>query len=181
MNANDMKGWNRQMFRTMQRQRQRLSETKIKEILVSASSGVLACQGDDGYPYAVPLSFVYVENAADRIIYFHCAKSGHKLDALRHDQRVSFAIVDRDDIVSEEFTSYFRSVIAFGHAREVNGTERSAALLALCEKYCGDQPRDVIKAEVAECRHALVIAIDIKHLSGKEARELAKATPTACF
>ena len=61
------------MFREMRRKKQNLSNDKITDILHRGTSGVLAVFGDDGYPYAVPLSYVY----HDSKIYFHCAKTGH--------------------------------------------------------------------------------------------------------
>ena len=66
------------MFRKMRRFKQQLSEEECLEILKTAKRGVLAVLGDEGYPYAVPLDFVY----EDGKIYFHCAKEGHKLDAI---------------------------------------------------------------------------------------------------
>lgn len=47
---------------------------------------------DGGYPYAVPLSYVY----GDRTLYFHCAKSGHKLDAIETYDKVSLCVIDQD-------------------------------------------------------------------------------------
>ena len=69
------------MFREMRRKKQQLSERDSKDVLLRRTFGVLAVTGDEGYPYAVPLSYVFDEKANK--IYFHCAKSGHKLDALR--------------------------------------------------------------------------------------------------
>jgi len=89
-----------------------LTDEAVK-ILQSATSGVLAVCGDDGYPYAVPLSYVY----ADGKIYFHSALQGHKIDAIRSNPKVSFCVIDKDDIQPQEFTTYFRSVIVFGKAR----------------------------------------------------------------
>ena len=67
------------MFREMRRKRQALSMEETAAILYRGTSGVLALSGDDGYPYAVPMSYVYTDGK----IYFHCAKAGHKLDALK--------------------------------------------------------------------------------------------------
>lgn len=66
-----------------------------------------ACLGDEDYPYAVPISFVYLNNK----IYFHSAKAGHKIDAIVKNPKVSFAVIDEDTIVSKEYTTYFRSVV----------------------------------------------------------------------
>ncbi|MBE6898965.1 MAG: 5-nitroimidazole antibiotic resistance protein, partial [Ruminococcaceae bacterium] len=65
------------MFRDMRRKQQALPYEESVTILESASSGVLAVLGDEGYPYTVPLSYVYREGK----LYFHCASEGHKLDA----------------------------------------------------------------------------------------------------
>ena len=101
------------MFREMRRKRQLLSEKEAGEILKRGTSGVLALAGDDGYTYAVPISYVYDGEK----LYFHSAKSGHKLDAIAAEPKASFCVIDQDRIVPEEYTTYFRSVIAFGRVR----------------------------------------------------------------
>lgn len=158
------------MFRPMIRNRQMLTEIEIQTILDSCTHGILACQGDDDYPYAVPLNFAYIDNK----IYFHAAASGHKFDAIQRQPKVSFAVVAEDTFVSAEFTSYFRSVIAFGRARVVEGNERQQAFLALIEKYSGDQLDAAKQQEMAKCDRAVIVAIDIEHLTGKQAKELLK-------
>lgn len=59
------------MFREMRRKRQALSAEETASVLYRGMSGVLALAGDDGYPYAVPVSYVY---DGDKIC-FHCAKA----------------------------------------------------------------------------------------------------------
>ncbi len=159
------------MFREMRRNKQLLSEDDVIAVLNRCTSGVLACIGDDDYPYAVPLSFVYLNNK----IYFHSAKAGHKIDAIMKCPKVSFAVIDEDTVVSKEYTTYFRSVIAFGKARIAEGGERSEAFEALVEKYSGDQSAESKHKEIAGCTQACVIAIDIEHMTGKEAKEYAAA------
>ncbi|MBW6463898.1 MAG: pyridoxamine 5'-phosphate oxidase family protein [Firmicutes bacterium] len=159
------------MFRKMIRARQLLSMDDTIAVLNRCTNGVLACSGDADYPYAVPLSYVYY----DHKIYFHCAKSGHKIDAFTKNPKVSFAVVDQDTIVSEEYTSYFRSVILFGKARITEGDEWFRGFEALVEKYSGDRPSDEKEKEITDCKRSHIIAIDIEHLTGKEAKELVKA------
>jgi nitroimidazol reductase NimA-like FMN-containing flavoprotein (pyridoxamine 5'-phosphate oxidase superfamily) len=158
------------MVKEMRRSRQALTEEEIAAVMDRGTHGVLACTGDDGCPYAVPLSYVYFEGR----LYFHSAKAGHKIDALAQSAPVSFAVVDKDTIVSEAYTSYFRSVIAFGQARIVEGSERLRAFEALVEKYSGDQSEEAKRREVAGCSRALIIAVDVEHITGKEALELRK-------
>jgi len=91
------------MFRDMRRKKQILKKEKINEIMKKNTNGILSCTGDEGYPYGVPVSFVYFNEK----IYFHSAKSGHKIDSIKNNSKVSFTVVDKDQIVSEEYTSYF--------------------------------------------------------------------------
>lgn len=159
------------MFREMRRNKQLLSNEGMEAVMSRCTNGVLACIGDEDYPYAVPLNFVYYNSK----IYFHSAKEGHKIDAIGRNPKVSFAVIDEDKIVSSEYTSYFRSVIAFGKARIVEGCERQVAFGALVEKYSGDQPEEAKQKMVAGCTQACIIAIDIEHMAGKEAKEYANA------
>ena len=108
------------MFREMRRGKQLLSQQDTDLVLHRGSNGILACLGDEDYPYGVPVSYVYHKGK----IYFHSAKAGHKIDALKKSPKVSLTVVDEDTIVSAEYTSYFRSVIAFG-SRKLPNTEKS--------------------------------------------------------
>jgi nitroimidazol reductase NimA-like FMN-containing flavoprotein (pyridoxamine 5'-phosphate oxidase superfamily) len=159
------------MFREMRRINQLLPEEDITAVLERCSSGVMACLGDDDYPYAVPVNYVYYKGK----IYFHSAKSGHKMDAISKHPKVSFVVTDQDTIVSEEYTSYFRSVIAFGRARITEGDEWFEAFRALVEKYSGDMPENDKLKKIMECTRANIVAIDIDHVTGKEAKELVEA------
>ena len=89
--------------------------------------------------------------------------------------KVSFSVIDEDTIVSKEYTSYFRSVIAFGKVRIADGEEQLEAFTALVEKYSGDQPEESKHKEITECMQAHVLAIDIEHMTGKEAIKFIKA------
>ncbi|MEA4813979.1 MAG: pyridoxamine 5'-phosphate oxidase family protein [Oscillospiraceae bacterium] len=156
------------MFREMRRINQKLTDTECAEILARGTSGVLAVSGDDGYPYAVPLSYVF----ADGKIYFHCAKTGHKLDALQRSDKVSFCVVDSDEVVPEKYTTYFRSVIVFGRVRAIaDEAGKRAALDTLAEKYSPFE-----KGREAEVEGALprvcTLVLEPEHITGKEAVEL---------
>ncbi|HBW35912.1 pyridoxamine 5'-phosphate oxidase family protein [Desulfosporosinus sp. BICA1-9] len=159
------------MFRKMRRGKQLLSMEDTVAVMDRCTNGVLACLGDEDYPYAVPLSYVYLNDK----IYFHSAKAGHKIDALTKNPKVSFSVIDEDTIVSEKFTSYFRSVIAFGKARIVEGDERLEAFEALVEKYSADQPEEAKHKEISGCTQSYMVAIDVEHITGKEALEYVNA------
>ncbi|AFQ45364.1 pyridoxamine 5'-phosphate oxidase family protein [Desulfosporosinus meridiei] len=159
------------MFREMRRCKQLLSTEDTVAVMDRCTNGVLACLGDEDYPYAVPLSYVYLNDK----IYFHSAKAGHKIDAITKNPKVSFSVIDEDTIVSENFTSYFRSVIALGKVRIVEGDERLEAFEALVEKYSADQPEEAKHKEISGCTRSYMVAIDVEHITGKEAIEYVNA------
>ena len=159
------------MFREMRRAKQRLSDAEAREILEGGSFGVLACLGDEGYPYAVPLSYA-VDGGH---IYFHCAVEGAKLDAIRREERVSFCVVGMDEPQRGEYTTHYASAIAFGRARIVeDADEKRAALMCISCKYePGDDALSRQKIEAALDRTAIV-DIEIERLTGKCAKGLLK-------
>ena len=152
------------MFREMRRNKQQLSFEECEEILRKSTAGVLAVSGDDGYPYAVPLSYVYCDNK----VYFHSAKSGHKIDGIKNNSKVSFCVIAKDEIIPEKFTTYFRSVIVFGKARILESMDEILpAIRNPDEEGCNE--------EIKRCLQTLaVIEMDIEHMTGKEAIELTK-------
>lgn len=161
------------MFREMRRGRQALSQQEITAILETGTSGVLAVAGDEGYPYAVPLSYVY----HDGRLYFHCAKAGHKLDAIARNPKASFCVIGQDQVVPAEYTSYFRSVIAFGTVRILEDeAEKRRAIQILSDRYAPletAQRRDSVidRAYPSLCMLEMTIA----HATGKEAVELVRS------
>ena len=156
----------------MRRKNQALSAEECEAVLKRGSSGVLAVLGDGGYPYAVPLSYAY----ADGRLFFHCAKAGHKLDAIAREPRVSFCVVDQDCVVPEEYTTYFRSVIVFGRASVVeDDAGRRAAAELLARKYCPEESTEGVAAEIDRFWRTLcILELVPKHVSGKEAIELTR-------
>ncbi|MBE5765866.1 MAG: 5-nitroimidazole antibiotic resistance protein [Clostridiales bacterium] len=159
------------MFREMRRNRQALSTPETLDILKNGTSGTLAVLGDDGYPYAVPMSYVNTENA----IFFHCAGSGHKLDAVRNYEKASFCVVAQDVIVPEKYTTHFRSAIAFGRMRILEDSQKKReALLMLAEKY-NPGHADAHHAEIEPAlARTTILCLDIEHLTGKQAIELVR-------
>lgn len=96
------------MFREMRRGRQLLSLEDIVAVMDRCTNGVLACIGDEDYPYAVPLSYVYFNDK----IYFHSAKTGHKIDAITRNPKVSFTVIDEDMIVSPKRMAFVNNTKA---------------------------------------------------------------------
>lgn len=157
------------MFREMRRQKQILSEGECIDVLQRGTSGVLAVSGDDGYPYAVPLSYVY----DDFKIFFHCAKTGHKIDSIVRNEKVSFCVIDKDSVVPEKYTTYFRSVIAFGKAVILEDeAQKRSAIEKLTKRYSPEQAQGHLQEIDKSLPQLCMIELDIEHMSGKEAIEL---------
>ena len=156
-------------FRAMRRHRQQLSHEESIGILQKATSGTLALLGDGGYPYAVPISYVY----DDGKLYFHSAMSGHKVDAIRSCDKASFCVIDQDCVRPAEYTTYFRSVIAFGRIRIVEDeAEKQAIARILGNRYNPNQEEALQKELEHGLARMLAVRLDIEHLTGKEAIEL---------
>lgn len=160
------------MFRELRRKKQALSKEETAAVLNRGTSGVLALAGDDDYPYAVPISYV----CDGEKLYFHCAKSGHKLDAIRRNPKASFCVIDQDQIVPEEYTTYFRSVIVFGRIRILeNEEEKRDAIEKLAVKYAPDDAAENRKKAIErEWKPLCMLEMTMEHISGKEAIELKK-------
>ena len=161
------------MFREMRRKNQSMRPEDCEKVLLRGTSGVLALSGDDGYPYAVPLSYVYHSGR----LFFHSAATGHKLDAIARNEKASFCVIDQDKIVPEKYTTFFRSVIAFGRIRIVDDPEeKRAAIDELALRYRPGHD-DERAAEIDGAMPRLcMLEMTIDHLSGKEAIELIRQT-----
>ena len=156
-------------FRSMRRKRQQLSEEKSIGILQKSTAGTLALLGDNGYPYAVPISYVY----ADGKLYFHSALSGHKIDAIRNCDKASFCVIDQDEVHPEKYTTYFRSVIAFGRIHIIEDEqEKLETARLLGDRYNPNQEEALQKEMEKGLSRMVMIRFDIEHLTGKQAIEM---------
>jgi nitroimidazol reductase NimA-like FMN-containing flavoprotein (pyridoxamine 5'-phosphate oxidase superfamily) len=126
----------------------------------------LSTVGADGQPYGMPLSYVY----KDKTIYFHCALSGHKLDNIEHNPKVSLCVVGTTKVLPDKFATEYESAVAFGVASEIQGAERQDALLWLLEKYCPDYIAEGRQYIEQKGQAMKVFKIEISHISGKARR-----------
>ena len=158
------------MFREMRRNKQLLSQSECEEILKTCTSGVLSLTGDEGYPYGVPLSYVF---AGDKI-YFHCAKEGHKIDAVAKNEKASFCVIAADEIIPEKYTTCYQSVIVFGKIRiVVEEEEKRAAIEALAARYSPDESAADRTAEIDKFwQHLCMLELTIEHMTGKQGLEM---------
>lgn len=155
------------MFREMRRKKQALTQAECIAVLQAEKRGVLAVHGEDGYPYALPMNFFY----RDGTLYFHCAKTGHKLDALAADDRVSFCVMDEGVREDGDWPLHFQSVIVFGRVRLVAEPEERLLLLReLGIKYL-PAPEDVERELEKYGAAAQVLALSVAHMTGKRVKE----------
>ena len=157
------------MFRDMRRFKQQVSNDKCKEILTNEWRGVLSVLGDDDYPYGVPMNFYYDEK--DNAIYFHCAKEGHKIDAINKHNKCSFTVFDKGVKRENHWSKDFTSVIVFGKVEIVENREIARdKVKSLAEKYFPDHSE--ISGEMnAHFKNALCLKLTIEHISGKQINE----------
>lgn len=156
-------------MREMRRFRQALTRSGCEAVLERGTSGVLAVAGDGGWPYAVPMSYVW----EDGKVYFHWAMAGHKLDAIRGDSRVSFCVIDQDQVVPEEYTTYFRSVIVFGRARVLDDPrEKRRAIELLAQRYRPGCPGEMAAEIDGSWDRFCMVELAAEQVTGKQAREL---------
>lgn len=159
------------MFREMRRKNQQLPHEESVQILQNATSGVLALLGDDDYPYTVPMSHLY----QDGKLYFHCAATGHKIDAIRRQPKASFCVIRQDEVIEETFTTHFCSVVAFGKIRIMEDEqEKREAIMGLAQRFSPGRDAAARKAIDESIGHMNMLVMDIEHLTGKEAVELMK-------
>lgn len=154
----------------MRRFKQLIPDERSKEILCTATNGVLSLTDSGGSPYGVPLSFAY---DGKNVVYFHSATKGHKIECIAHDPRCSFCVIAQDTIVPEEFTTYFRSVIVTGAISIVEDYEElMKGLLLLCGKY---SPGIDSASEIKKCiSHVKILRLDIETITGKESIEFVR-------
>ena len=157
------------MFRPIRRKKKEISTEAAKQLLHTERRGVLAVCGDEGYPYAIPINFYYKEETGK--IYFHGARAGHKVDALKKNDKVCFTIYGNEQIKKEPWAPFLQSTVVFGRCRMIEDQELATALVReIAGKYYPDAA--TIEAEIAHDGKAVQIyEITIEHLSGKEIQE----------
>lgn len=150
------------MFRELRNSPITLDEAE--KILKDGVYGYFATTGIDGYPYGVPINYVYMNNC----IYVHGSKIGHRIDNIKFNQSVSFCVVDSVKVLEDKFDTLFRSTILFGKAELVEEEdEKRMALMALLEKYSSNYMEKGLKYMSSQIDNTSVVRISIKYMTGK--------------
>ena len=159
------------MFRTMRRFKQQISEKECIRILQEEKRGILSMHGEDGYPYGIPMNHWY--NPENGKLYFHCAKTGHKLDAIRKNDKVSYCVYDQGFRKDGDWALNIRSVVVFCRARIVDDAEddlRRRIAVGLCRKFTDDEAF-LQKELVNAMPRAAFLELTPDHMTGKLVNE----------
>ena len=157
------------MFRQMRRLNQQISDAQCLEILKKEKRGVLSLLGDDGYPYGIPLNHFFSEE--DNKIYFHCAKEGHKIDAIKNYEKASFCVYDSGYRKDGEWALNINSVIIFGKISLVTDLEITKKIcINLVQKFTDDE-KYLEKALKNALPRVQCLEFEIKHMTGKLVNE----------
>lgn len=157
------------MFRPMRRFKQALSEEECRKVLQEEKRGTLALAGDDGYPYAVPLNYYY-DSESDRI-YFHGAGEGHKIDALRRCDKVSFNVHDDGVIQLGDWAYTVRSVTLFGRLHIMEEHGKAMALLRQIGLKYYPTAEAVDKIMASSASRVTMLELVPEHMTGKLVHE----------
>lgn len=157
------------MFRELTRTKQRLSPEDCLALLRSQTRGVLSVNGDDGYPYGMPMNHFYSDE--DGCIYFHCGKVGHRLEALRRSDKVSFCVCEPGEPLDGDWALTVRSVIVFGRIEILDDPDEIVRITTmLCHKFTRDET--YIRREIeAYVDATLLLKLTPAHICGKRIKE----------
>ena len=157
------------MFRELVRKNKQISEKECIALLQKETRGILSVNGENGYPYAMPMNHFY--HADDGCIYFHCGKVGHRLEALRRSDKVSFCVCEQGWRDECEWAYNVRSVIVFGRMEIIDDVDEIADIVTkLSHKFTQDE--EYIQTEIKNYGKAtLLLKLIPEHICGKLVKE----------
>ena len=157
------------MFREMRRFKQQTSEEKCIQLLKEQPRGVLSMIGDNGYPYGIPLDHWYSEE--DHKLYFHCAKVGHKIDAISACDKVSYCVMDEGYRKDGEWALNINSVVVFGRISILENEQKKQEICTnLLRKFTDDE--EYIQRELTSAfPRVCCLELNIEHMTGKLVNE----------
>jgi len=157
------------MFRNITRIKQVISKDECIEILKKQLRGVLSVNGEDGYPYGLPINHFY--NDEDGYLYFHSGKIGYKVEMMRQNDKASFCVMDEGFLKEGDWALNIRSVIAFGRIEFIDDQNVIERICRnLCHKFTDDEK--YIQDEIdRSLKNTLMFRMKIEHLTGKVVNE----------
>ena len=157
------------MFRALRRIKQQLSQEECISVLKSEVRGVLSVLGDNYYPYGIPINFYYSQT--NNKIYFHGSKEGHKIDAIKNNDKVSFCVYDKGIQKDGKRGLDYKSVIVFGKIKILDDREKT---INICRKLAKqfDFDQGYIDAEINKfAKFVTVLELSPEHICGKNVNE----------
>ena len=157
------------MFREVRKKKNEIRAEATELLLEKQRRGVLAVNGDDGYPYAIPLNYLY--DKENKKIYFHGSRVGHKVDSVKNSDKVCFTVFGNESVKDEAWAPYVQSVVVFGSCKLISNQDLAIELVKnFASKYYPDE--ELVNKEVFVSGKAVqMFEIEIEHISGKEIQE----------
>lgn len=157
------------MFRELVRKNKQMSTEDCVDVLKKETRGVLSVLGDGDYPYGTPMNHWY--NEEDGCVYFHCGKLGHRLDALKKHDKVSFCVYDQGYRREGEWAFNVKSVIIFGKIEIIDDLDRVIDITTkLSYKFTQDE--EYIRKEIrVGAANTLLLKLVPDHMCGKLVNE----------
>lgn len=157
------------MFRELLKKNKQITNDECIEVLINETRGVLSVNGDDGYPYGMPMNHFY--NADDGCIYFHCARNGHRVDSLKKSDKSSFCVCEKGSRIDSEWALTVRSVIVFGRVEIIDDLDK---VIDICTKlsYKFTNDAEYINQEIKlYADAAILLKLTPEHICGKRVNE----------
>ena len=157
------------MFRDIRKKKNQISTEAAEQLLREARRGILAVNGREGYPYAIPINYYYHREAQK--IYFHGARAGHKAEAIRACDKVCFTVYGGEFYKNDHWVPYVQSVLVYGRCRLVEDIAvTEARVRELAMKYYPSA--EEVEAEIAkDLRAVQLYEITVEHMTGKQVHE----------
>lgn len=157
------------MFREMRRFKQQISEEECIRVLKEQRRGVLSMLGDNGYPYGIPLDHWYSEK--ENKLYFHCAKTGHKLDSIAACDKVSYCVMDEGFRKDGEWALNINSVVVFGRMCIVEDENKKRDICTNLVRKITDDEEYLQKELTNAFPRVCCLELTIDHMTGKLVNE----------
>ncbi len=157
------------MFRKLRRIKNEISAEDAKALLRNNKRAAFSVNGDDGYPYTIPINFYYDED--DNKIYFHSAKAGHKIDSVKANDKICFTTWNDGYLDDGDWAFRVSSCVVFGRAKLIDDrkiTEEKVRKLARKYYPSAEAVEEEIKKDINRVQ---LVAIEIEHISGKKVHE----------
>lgn len=157
------------MFRQMRRIKQELSLEEAKKLLIKNKRGVISFNGEDGYPYSIPINFFYDKD--ENKLYFHGAKTGYKVDCIKNNNKSCFVTYGDEELSDNGWSYYLKSVVVFGKIEIVEDREFAAKKLKELASRYYPSLSEIDAAMERSFDNALVYSLNIEHVTCKRVHE----------